>query len=111
MRYTDYLNLVKPHNSEFSDYVNKRMHEAEVGYDFDQSFGMKDETKYKFGHLFRDMIVSENELELQRKYKITKICINSVYRSIDVDMKGFCTLNDYFGYFESNYSEDLPVST
>jgi hypothetical protein len=44
MRYTDYLNLVKPHNSEFSDYVNKRMHEAEVGYDFDQSFGMKDET-------------------------------------------------------------------
>jgi len=45
MRYTDYLNLVKPHNSEFSDYVNKRMQDAEVGYDFDQSFGMKDATK------------------------------------------------------------------
>lgn len=64
MRYTDYLNLVKPHNSEFSDYVNKRMHEADLGYDFDKSFGMKDETKAKFGRLFRDMIQLENEVEL-----------------------------------------------
>jgi|688.fasta_scaffold249225_2 hypothetical protein len=35
MRYTDYITLVKPHNSEFSDYVNKRMLEADVGYNFD----------------------------------------------------------------------------
>ena len=26
-------------------------------------------------------------------------------------MKGFCTLHDYFAFFESSYCEDLPVST
>lgn len=35
MRYTDYVNLVKPRNHDFSDYVNRKMHESDIGYNFD----------------------------------------------------------------------------
>lgn len=56
MRYTDYLNLIKPRNSEFCEYVNKKMNDTEIGYDLSLSFGMKDNTKVKFGKLFRDMV-------------------------------------------------------
>jgi hypothetical protein len=56
MRYTDYLNLIKPRNSEFSEYVNKKMNDTEIGYDLSLSLGMKDNTKTKFGKLFRDMV-------------------------------------------------------
>ena len=111
MRYTDYVNMVKPKNHEFSDYVNRRMHESAVGYDFDKAFGMKDATKDKFAKLFRELIQTECELELQRQYKINAVSVSGIYRSIDCDMKGFCTLNDYFAFFESKYCEELPVST
>jgi len=111
MRYTDYVNLVKPRSHEFSDYVNRKMHDSEIGFNFDHSFGMKDATKQRFGKLFREMIELENELELQRKYKISQIDVKEVYRSIDTDMKGFCTLSDYYAFFESKYCSDLPVST
>jgi len=50
-------------------------------------------------------------LEVHRKYKISQINIKELYRSIDREMKGFCTLHDYFAFFESSYCEDLPVST
>ena len=56
MRYTDYLNLIKPRNSEFCEYVNKKMNDTDIGYDLSLSFGMKDNTKVKFGKLFRDMV-------------------------------------------------------
>ena len=35
MRYTDFMDLVKPHNPEFAQYVNKKMHES-----FNFSFGI-----------------------------------------------------------------------
>lgn len=61
--------------------------------------------------MFDDLIRLENELEVQRKYKISQINIKELYRHIDKEMKGFCTLHDYFIFFESSYCEDLPVST
>jgi hypothetical protein len=45
MRYTDYLNLVKPRNPDFSDYVNRRINENLVGCDLALSFGMKEVTR------------------------------------------------------------------
>ena len=105
MRFTDYVNLVKPRSEPFSDYVNRRMHESDIGYNFDSSYGMKDSTKQKFARLFTDMIELENDLELQRKYKIAQISIRDVYRAIDQDVKGFCTLADYYAFFESKYCE------
>jgi len=56
MRYTDYLNIIKPRNPEFSDYVNRKMQDGDVGYDLTLSFGMKEITKGKFGKLFRDLV-------------------------------------------------------
>lgn len=56
MRYTDYLNLIKPRNSEFSEYVNRKMNDGEIGYDLSLSFGMKEVTRNKFGKLFKDMV-------------------------------------------------------
>jgi len=56
MRYTDYLNLIKPRNSEFSEYVNRKMHDSDIGYDLSLSFGMKESTRTKFGKLFKDMV-------------------------------------------------------
>lgn len=111
MRYTDFLDLVKPRNPEFAQYVNRRMHESSVGYSFDPNLGLSEQTGTKFAQLFDDLIRLENELELQRKYKISQINIKELYRNIDRDMKGFCTLHDYFTFFESSYCEDLPVST
>lgn len=64
MRYTDYLSLIKPRNSEFSEYVNRKMHDSDLGYDLSLSFGMKEPTRQKFGKLFKDMVTLENELEL-----------------------------------------------
>jgi len=61
--------------------------------------------------MFDDLIRLESELEIQRKYKISQINIKELYRHIDREMKGFCTLHDYFTFFESSYCEDLPVST
>lgn len=96
MRYTDYLNLIKPRNSEFSEYVNRRMNaDSEVGYDLSLSFGMKELTRNKFGKLFRDMVKMENDLENLRKTKLKNISISDLFRQIDTDLKGFCTLHDY----------------
>jgi hypothetical protein len=96
MRYTDYLNLIKPRNSEFSEYVNRRMNaDSEVGFDLSLSFGMKEVTRNKFGKLFRDMVKMENDLENLRKTKLKNISIFDLFRQIDTDLKGFCTLHDY----------------
>jgi hypothetical protein len=57
MRYTDYINLVKPRNPEFAEYVNRKISNSnEIGYDLSLSFGMKEETRVKFGKLFKDMV-------------------------------------------------------
>lgn len=63
MRYTDFMDLVKPHNPEFAQYVNKRMHESSIGYSFEPNLGLTEQTGYKFALLFDDMIRMENELE------------------------------------------------
>lgn len=100
MRYTDYLNLIKPRNSEFSEYVNRKMNDGEIGYDLSLSFGMKEVTRTKFGKLFKDMVQLENELETQRKNKINHISVSDLFRLIDTDLKGFCTLHDYNQFFQ-----------
>jgi hypothetical protein len=56
MRYTDYLNLIKPRNAEFSEYVNKRLNEGDIAHDMSLSFGMKEVTRERFGKVFRDMV-------------------------------------------------------
>lgn len=48
MRYTDFLDLVKPRNPEFAQYVNRRMHESSVGYSFDPNLGLGEQTGAKF---------------------------------------------------------------
>jgi hypothetical protein len=48
MRYTDFLDLVKPRNPEFAQYVNRRMHESSVGYSFDPNLGLSEQTGAKF---------------------------------------------------------------
>lgn len=40
------------------------MHDPDIGYDLNLSFGMKESTRVKFGRLFKDMVQLENELEL-----------------------------------------------
>ena len=42
MRYTDFLDLVKPRNPEFSTYVNRRMRESEIGYHFEPNLGLSE---------------------------------------------------------------------
>ena len=44
-------------------------------------------------------------------HKISKVNIRELYRHIDLDMKGFCTIHDYYSFFESSYCDPLPVST
>lgn len=75
------------------------MHDSEIGYDLSLSFGMKDSTRLKFGKVFKEMVQLENELEMQRKYKISQINISELFRTIDTELKGFCTLHDYYTFF------------
>ena len=56
-------------------------------------------------------MIHENELEVQRMYKISQVNIRELYRHIDLDAKGFCTIHDYYKFFESSYCDPLPVST
>ena len=70
MRYTDFMDLVKPHNPEFSTYVNKKMHDSSIGYNFEPNLGLSEQTGFKFALLFEDMVRLENDLEMQRKFKI-----------------------------------------
>jgi len=83
MRYTDYLDLVKPKNPEFAHYVNKRLHDSDIGYDFAPNFGLCESSKAKFSKFFEDLILIENDLEMQRKYKIPQINVKDLYRAID----------------------------
>jgi hypothetical protein len=48
MRYTDFLDLVKPRNTEFAQYVNRRMHDSVVGYSFEPNLGLGPQTGKKF---------------------------------------------------------------
>jgi hypothetical protein len=57
---------------------------------------MKEVTRERFAKVFKDMVQLENEIELERKNKINNINISELYRSIDIDRKGFCTLHDYY---------------
>ena len=63
MRYMDFLELVKPRNPEFQSFVNRRMREIDVGYDYQPNLGMEPETGYKFASLIEDIVRLENELE------------------------------------------------
>ena len=40
MRYTDFLDLVRPRNPEFSHYVNRKMRESDIGYTFEPNLGL-----------------------------------------------------------------------
>ena len=44
-------------------------------------------------------------------HKIPQVDIRELFRVVDSDHKGFCTLHDYFRFFEANYCDTLPVST
>ena len=44
MRYTDFLDLVKPKNPEFQSYVNRRMRESDIGYSFEPNLGLSEST-------------------------------------------------------------------
>ena len=46
------------------------MHESSIGYSFEPNLGLTEQTGYKFALLFDDMIRLENDLEIQRKFKI-----------------------------------------
>lgn len=48
---------------------------------------------------------------MHRKYKLSQINIRDAFRCIDLSGHGYCTLEDYYNFFEEYYSEDLPVST
>lgn len=51
--YTDFLDLVKPRNKEFSDYVNTRLKDCRLGYDyFESGLGLSETTRLKFAKLF-----------------------------------------------------------
>ena len=64
MRYTDFLDLIKPRNPEFAQYVNRRMHDSSVGYSFEPNCGLSNATGSKFAQMFDDLIRLENELEV-----------------------------------------------
>ena len=63
MRYMDFLELVKPRNPEFQSFVNRRMREVDVGYEYLPNLGLEPETGYKFASLIEDIVRLENELE------------------------------------------------
>lgn len=51
--YTDFLDLVKPKNKEFSDYVNGRLKDCRLGYDyFETGLGLSEATRLKFAKMF-----------------------------------------------------------
>lgn len=64
MTYVDFMDLVKPRNPEFAQFVNRRMHESSVGYSFDPNLGLSESTGNKFAQLFDDLIRLENDLEI-----------------------------------------------
>ena len=64
MRYTDFLDLIKPRNPEFSSYVNRRMRDFDCGFSFQPNLGLSEQTGFKFAQLFEDIVRLENELEL-----------------------------------------------
>ncbi len=70
------------------------MEDCSPGVLIDESYGMTDETKSKFGKMFKDMVQLEDELELYRKQKL-RVLAKDVYDAIDTDRKGFCTLQNY----------------
>jgi Ca2+-binding EF-hand superfamily protein len=73
--------------------------------------GISFQTHMKVGKLFEDLFQVENQLEMHRKYKLSQINIRDAYRCIDQANHGYCTLEDYYNFFEEFYCEDLPVST
>lgn len=40
MRYTDFLDLSRPRNPEFSQYVNRKMRDSDIGYNFEPNLGL-----------------------------------------------------------------------
>jgi hypothetical protein len=106
------MDLVKPKNKEFAEYVNKKLHDCKLGYEsYNVGLGLSDYTRLKFAKLLQDLTLIENELERQREHKIPQINIRELFKHMDRDGKGFATLQDYYCFFESSYCEALPVST
>lgn len=66
------------------------MEDSSPGFDIGESYSMTDQTKIKFGTLFKDMVVLENELELYRKK--LKVLAADLFDEIDTDKKGFCSV-------------------
>lgn len=68
MRYTDFLELVKPKKAEFQSFVNRKMRESDLGYPLLPNLGLSEDTGFKFAQLFEDIIRLEYELESQRQF-------------------------------------------
>ena len=56
------------------------------------------------------MLQLENQLELSRKYKLSTINIKDAFACIDIDRKGYATLEDYYTFFEEFYTDEMPIS-
>ena len=53
LMYTDFMDLVKPKNKEFAEYVNKKLHDCKLGYEtYNTGLGLSDYTRLKFSKLF-----------------------------------------------------------
>jgi len=51
--YTDFMDLVKPRNKEFAEYVNRKLHDCKLGYEsYNVGLGPSDYTRLKFAKLF-----------------------------------------------------------
>ena len=62
--YTDFIDLVKPRNPEFSEYVNRKIRNSSLGYEYyEEGLGLTQETRLKFSKLFLNMICLERDLE------------------------------------------------
>ena len=59
---------------------------------------------------FEDLIILENELEKQRRTKLTQINIKDLFRCIDQEMKGYATFEDYTRFFQDCYKHEIPIS-
>jgi GGDEF domain-containing protein len=66
LKYADFVDIMMPHNQEFSHYIAKRLHqESQTHLNIYQELqkGISQPTHLKLQKFFEDFIILENELE------------------------------------------------
>eukprot|EP00347_Sterkiella_histriomuscorum_P020366 403338084 len=124
IRYSEFIILLLPKNSEFAQYINKKTkqdfmssHTSSTKYlDQEEDLmrqGISEVTHLKLRKLFEDMIILESELEKLRvrlTMEVGERDLKEIFRGLDRGQKGHALIDDYLEFFKLNYNGELPFS-